>query len=197
MKTKVTMLFLILIMITLSTLSAADHSYKSKYAGEEKREIKSLSETDIEELKNGKGWGLAKAAELNGLPGPAHLLEMKEEIHLSAKQIRLIEDLYIKMKKDAIPLGLELIELERELNNHFSNRTITDELLGILLERIAQIQKKLRYVHLSTHLETPNILTPEQIALYNKLRGYSSDDPCENIPKGHDPEMWKRHHNCP
>jgi hypothetical protein len=148
-------------------------------------------------LKNGKGWGLAKAAELNGLPGPAHLLEMKEEIHLSAKQIRLIEDLYIKMKKDAIPLGLELIELERELNNHFSNRTMTDELLGILLERIAQIQKKLRYVHLSTHLETPNILTPEQIALYNKLRGYSSDDPCENIPKGHDPEIWKRHHNCP
>ena len=197
MNTKVTMLFLILILTTLSTLSAADHSYKSKYAGEEKREIKSLSETDIEELKNGKGWGLAKAAELNGLPGPAHLLEMKEEIHLSAKQIRLIEDLYIKMKKDAIPLGLELIELERELNNHFSNRTMTDELLGILLERIAQIQKKLRYVHLSTHLETPNILTPEQIALYNKLRGYSSDDPCENIPKGHDPEMWKRHHNCP
>lgn len=33
------------------------------------------------------------------------------------------------------------------------------------------------------------ILTPEQIALYNKLRGYSSDDPCENIPEGHDPEM--------
>ncbi len=197
MKTKVTMLFLILILITLSTLSAADHSYKSKYAGEEKREIKSLSETDIEELKNGKGWGLAKAAELNGLPGPAHLLEMKEEIHLSAKQIRVIEDLYKKMKQEAIPLGLELIELERELNNHFSNRTITDELLGILLERIAQIQKKLRYVHLSTHLETPNILTPEQIALYNKLRGYSSDDPCENIPKGHDPKMWKRHHNCP
>ena len=191
------MLFLILILVTLSTLSAAEHSYKSKYAGEEKREIKSLSETDIEELKNGKGWGLAKAAELNGLPGPAHLLEMKEEIHLSAKQIRVIEDLYKKMKQEAIPLGLELIELERELNNHFSNRTITDELLGILLERIAQIQKKLRYVHLSTHLETPKILTTEQIALYNKLRGYSSDDPCENIPKGHDPKMWKRHHNCP
>ncbi|MCK5193983.1 MAG: hypothetical protein KAQ71_09250 [Desulfobulbaceae bacterium] len=197
MNTKVTMLFLILILITLSTLSAAEHSYKSKYAGEEKREIKSLSEADIEELTNGKGWGLAKAAELNGLPGPAHLLEMKEEIHLSAKQIRVIGDLFKKMKQEAIPLGLELIEIERELNNHFSNRTITDELLGVLLERIAQVQKKLRYVHLSTHLKTPNILTPEQIALYNKLRGYSSDDPCENIPKRHDPEMWKRHHNCP
>ena len=197
MNTKVTILFLILILMPLSIFSAADHSYKSKYAGEEKREIKSLSETDIEELKNGKGWGLAKAAELNGVPGPVHLLEMKDEIDLSAKQVRAIEDLYKKMKQEAIPLGLELIELERELNNHFANRTITYELLGVLLERVAQVQKKLRYVHLSTHLKTPNILTPEQIALYNKLRGYSSDDPCENIPKGHDPEMWKKHHNCP
>jgi Spy/CpxP family protein refolding chaperone len=197
MDTKVTIPFLILILMPLSTFSAADHSYKSKYAGEEKREIKSLSETDIEELKNGKGWGLAKAAELNGLPGPAHLLEMKDEIELSAKQVRAIEDLYKKMRQEAVPLGLELIELERELNNYFANRTITYELLGVLLERVAQVQKKLRYVHLSTHLKTPNILTPEQIALYNKLRGYSSDDPCENIPKGHDPEMWKKHHNCP
>ena len=197
MYTKVTILFLILILTPLSTFSAADHSYKSKYAGEEKREIKSLSETDIEELKNGKGWGLAKAAELNGMPGPAHLLEMKDEIDLSANQVWAIEDLYNNMKQEAIPLGLELIELERELNNHFANRTITYELLGVLLERVAQVQKKLRYVHLLTHLKTPDILIPEQIASYNKLRGYSSDEPCENIPKGHDPVMWEKHYNFP
>ena len=148
-------------------------------------------------MQNGKGWGLAKAAELNGVPGPVHLLEMKEEIDLSAKQIRAIEDIYKKMKQEAIPLGLELIELEMELNNHFANRTITDELLRQILQRIAQVHRQLRYVHLSTHLKTPDILKSEQITLYNKLRGYSSDDPCENVPKGHDPEMWKKHHNCP
>jgi len=197
MSIKATILFLILMMIPLSTFSAASPSYKSKYAGEEKREIKSLSEADIEELKNGEGWGLAKAAELNGVPGPAHLLEMKDEINLSTEQVRVIEDLYQKMKQAAIPLGLELIGLERELNNHFADRTITDELLDELLDKIAQVRKKLRYVHLSTHLKTPNILTTEQIALYNQLRGYSSEDPCKNIPKGYDPEMWKRHHNCP
>jgi len=197
MKIKVTILVLILILIPTFTFSATDNSHKSKYAGEEKREIKSLSETDIEELKNGKGWGLAKAAELNGVPGPVHLLEMKEEIDLSAKQIRAIEDIYKKMKQEAIPLGLELIELEMELNNHFANRTITDELLRQILQRIAQVRRQLRYVHLSTHLKTPDILKTEQITLYNKLRGYSSDDPCENVPKGHDPEMWKKHHNCP
>jgi hypothetical protein len=196
MNAKAAILFLILILLPLTTFSATDHSYKSKYAGEKEREIKSLSDADIEELRNGKGWGLAKVAELNGVPGPAHLLEMKNEIDLSTKQLQEIEDLYKIMKKEAIPLGIELIELERELNEHFADRTITYELLDTLLEKIAQVQKKLRYVHLSTHLKTPHILTPEQLSLYNKLRGYSSDDPCKNIPKGHDPEMWKMHNNC-
>ena len=197
MKAKVTILLLILMLIPMSIFSAADHSHQSKYAGEEKREIKSLSATDIEELKTGKGWGLAKAAELNGVPGPVHLLEMKEEIDLSANQIRAIEDIYKKMKQEAISLGLELIEFERELNNHFANQTITDELLRQILQGIAQVHRQLRYVHLSAHLNTPDILKSEQITLFNKLRGYSSDDPCENVPKGHDPEMWKKHHNCP
>ena len=197
MKIKILIIILILISIPSFTLSAADHSHKSKYAGEEKREIKSLSETDIEELKNGKGWGLAKAAELNGLPGPAHLLEMKKEIDLNAEQVRAIENIYKRMKREAIPLGHELIELERELNNHFANRTITNELLHQLLMKIAQVHRQLRYVHLSAHLKTPDILRSEQITLYNKLRGYSSDDPCQNVPKGHDPKMWKKHHNCP
>ena len=72
MKFKHIILVLILILTPSITFSEANHSHKSKYVGEEKREIKSLSETDIEELKNGKGWGLAKAAELNGVPGPVH-----------------------------------------------------------------------------------------------------------------------------
>ena len=189
--------FLMVCLTPFIAYSGSDHSYKSKYVGQEKREIKSLSEADIEDLMNGRGWGLAKAAELNGVPGPLHLLEMKEEIGLSGEEIKKIEDLFHIMKKQAIPLGLGLIELERKLNSHFAKGTITEKLLLELLEEIVQVRKQLRYVHLSAHLKTPKILATEQIALYNKLRGYSSDDPCENIPKGHDPEMWKRHHNCP
>jgi len=188
---------LIVAIIPVLSCSASKAVYKSQYAGQERGEIKSLSEADIAELKNGRGWGLAKAAELNGVPGPAHLLEMKKEIGLNAEQIEKIERLYQTMRKQAISLGFKLIELERELNHHFANGTIGERRLHEQLEKIAQVRKQLRYVHLSTHLKTPSIITPEQTALYNKLRGYSSDDPCANIPKGHNPEMWKRHHNCP
>ncbi len=63
---------LLFFLIPFCAYSASEHSHKSKYVGEVKREIKSLSESDIEELENGKGWGFAKAAELNGVPGPIH-----------------------------------------------------------------------------------------------------------------------------
>ena len=49
-------------------------------------------------------------------------MQMKDEIDLSAKQVRAIENLFKKMKQEAILLGLELIALEKELNNHFANR---------------------------------------------------------------------------
>ena len=55
------------------TGQGSKESYRSPYAGQENRQIKSLSANDIQELKRGGGWGLAKAAELNGLPGPAQV----------------------------------------------------------------------------------------------------------------------------
>jgi hypothetical protein len=180
----------------LKIIASSEPEYKSKYIGQEKREIKSLSNEDIKELRTGAGWGLAKAAELNGLPGPKHILEMKQEIELTVKQENMVIALYNKMNKEAIRLGNELIEYEEELNNRFAERNIDEKTLDELLGKISEIYKSLRFTHLSAHLQTPNILTENQIKKYNKLRGYSSDDPCENIPKGHDPVMWRKHNNC-
>ena len=95
----------------------ASHKHMSKYAGQENRKIKSLSPDDIEELQNGNGWGLAKAAELNGVPGPVHLLELKDEIGLSKQQAAKIKILYDQMKIDAILLGKRLIAQELEWRN--------------------------------------------------------------------------------
>ena len=53
---------------------------KTPYAGFETREIKGLSEQDIRNSERGGGWGLALPAELNGRPGPVHLLELQEEL---------------------------------------------------------------------------------------------------------------------
>jgi len=156
-----------------------DHSQmssqvKSHYAGQENRIIKSLSLNDIKQLNTGKGWGLAKAAELNGMPGPSHLLQMKQQIKLSDEQTASIQALYSLMKKNAVVSGKKLIALEQELNTIFANKTVTEASLDIVLTKIAKARKELRYVHMVTHLRTPAILSNEQIAQYNVLRGYSN-----------------------
>lgn len=171
-------------------------SHHSKYAGQQSREIKSLSAEDIAELKRGGGWGLAKAAELNGVPGPIHLLEMKNEIGLDEAQRSAIGAIYRRMKSRAIIHGERLIDLERHLESGFRNRTITDALLRDSLSAIAETKKELRYVHLAAHIETLKVLSEKQIRIYNTLRGYSKADPCANVPKGHNAEMWRKHNNC-
>ena len=194
-----TKLLLALPMLMLGIAAQAgnsQHSHVSKYAGQEKRTLKSLSADDVAELKRGGGWGLAKAAELNGMPGPAHLLEMKDEIPLSDDQVAAITDIFEQMKVQAIRQGERLIGLERNLEIHFQNRSITDVILRSSLDAISEARKELRYIHLTTHLKMPEILSKAQIEKYNTLRGYSNPDPCAFLPEGHDAEMWRKHNGC-
>ncbi len=192
----------LLILLFGFSVQAADsgHAHKSKpeskYAGQEAQEIKSLSPDDLVELRRGGGWGLAKAAELNGMPGPAHLLELKDEIPLDPDQVTLITELFQTMKAQAIVQGEKMIGLERQLEELFKRGTITDAELRSSLAAIAETRRELRYIHLATHLKTPTILSADQIKTYNALRGYSAAAPCANVPKGHDAEMWRRHNGC-
>ena len=166
----------------------------SPYVGQHKQVIKGLSAKDIDQLKSGSGWGLAKAAELNGIPGPAHLLELQKQIPLSDSQIEKITLLHSQMQTKAITLGEQLIQLEQELESYFANKNISDIRLHDALTKIATVRKNLRYTHLSAHIKTLDILSAKQIQKYNRLRGYDSD-PCK-VPKGHDPLLWQQHNDC-
>ena len=185
-----------LLAITCFNLAVADNAKHSKYSGQETRAIKSLSQEDIVELERGGGWGMALVAELNGIPGPVHLLELKNEIGLTNDQLNEIQTLHDEMKKQAIEAGNQLIALERELEERFQSKLPTDSELKTMLHEIGKTRAQLRFIHLSTHLKTPHILSRQQIQTYNKMRGYSSADPCDNIPDGHDATMWRKHNQC-
>ena len=86
----------------------AHSGHHSAYGGQQHRAIKSLSPEDVAELRRGGGWGLAKAAELNGMPGPAHLLELKDQIVLKPEQAASIRALFNEMRQQAIAKGEEL-----------------------------------------------------------------------------------------
>ena len=88
-----------------------------------------------------------------------------------------------------------MVAAERALEAAFVGRTVNEQSLRTLLSEIGQARTTLRYTHLAAHLETLPLLTESQVARYNELRGYAGD-PCANPPKGHDPEMWRKHNGC-
>ena len=184
------------LMIASTAYAAETHKHVSPYKGQEARQIKSLSTADIEELSKGGGWGFAKAAELNGVPGPAHLLEMKDVIPLRSEQVEAITTLFRDMKAAAQAKGEALIALERALDRRFREGPITEEALEELLTEIGEVRSALRFIHLKTHLKTPGILSPSQIRRYNQLRGYATTGLCDAVPDGHDAERWRRHNRC-
>lgn len=187
---------LICLFIASPVDGVAQHHGHAPYAGMEDREIKSLSAEDIEDLRAGRGWGLALAAELNGVPGPAHLLELRDQIGLTDDQVSAIETIFKAMRREAQAAGERLIGAEAAIEAGFRSGDLSPDRLRALVDAAADIRAELRHIHLSRHLETAPLLTADQIARYKDLRGYGAADPCAAVPEGHDPTMWRRHNNC-
>ncbi len=165
--------------LMLLVCSAAAQS-QSPYVGQEYREIKALSPQEISDYLSGRGMGLAKAAELNGYPGPAHVLELARQLNLTADQKAETEALFRSMQARAIPLGKELVEEERALDRLFASHSATPDALDSSLARIGKLQAQVRQTHLDAHLKQTALLSPEQINQYNRLRGYEPTPGNEN-----------------
>src|SRR5258706_5228852 len=142
------------------------------YAGYQQRPIKALSEQQMADLSAGRGMGLALAAELNGYPGPVHVLGLADKLDLSPDQRANIQRLFDSMKAEAVPLGSKLIEQEADLDKQFAGHTVTPDSLKASTAAAATTQGALRETHLKYHLSTKAILTRRQMQRYAELRGY-------------------------
>lgn len=154
----------------LSMPVAAQHA--TPYAGQQHRQIKALSDSEIDDLISGRGMGLARAAELNGYPGPKHVLELAEEMALTAEQKGRTQAIFQGMHDEAVRLGKQIVDRERELDRAFAEGTIDADALESMLREIGLLEANLRRVHLAAHLEQREILTDQQLAAYKELRGY-------------------------
>jgi Spy/CpxP family protein refolding chaperone len=155
---------------------AQDAPPQQPYAGLEQRAIKALSDDEIAELRAGRGMGLALAAELNGYPGPSHVLEHAEALELTLAQRQHTQAVFHAMKVEAVKLGERLIEQERALDRLFATKATTAPELDAATAAIATTQGALRAAHLRAHLAMLQVLTPEQVKRYGQLRGYGDGD---------------------
>ena len=171
-----------LIMVAASTLAGGVATAQTPYAGMQARPIKALSEQQVADLRAGRGMGMALPAELNGYPGPSHLLELGDQLGLSDTQRAAVKDLFEAMKAEAIPLGERLIAQEAALDGLFAERTVTPESLAAATSAIGQSAASLRNAHLKYHLATVALLEPEQIERYAALRGYNGGQPQKHRP---------------
>lgn len=165
------------LMLVLIALSACQAVFaQSPYSGLQDRAIKALSSERIAGLEAGRGLGYAMAAELNGYPGPMHVLELAEALELSDEQVAQTSALFEAMRERAIALGRELIAAEAALDKAFAEREITPGRLGELVAASARIEGELRRVHLEAHLDQTELLDEAQTAEYMRLRGYAEAD---------------------
>ncbi|WP_063688012.1 Spy/CpxP family protein refolding chaperone [Bradyrhizobium stylosanthis] len=167
------------------TCSAAGAQSGQPYAGMEQRSIKALSHQQIDDLRTGRGMGLALAAELNGYPGPSHVLELGDRLELTPDQRVQVQRLFDAMKEEAIPLGHKLVEQEMELDRLFSARVVTSESLRATIAAISETQARLREGHLKYHLSTAVLLSQSQTQRYAELRGYLRPDSSEGHKHRH------------
>jgi Spy/CpxP family protein refolding chaperone len=167
----------VLVLVLLALAAAASPSFAQShqpYAGFEGRPIKALSEQQVADLRAGRGMGLALAAELNGYPGPMHVLELADSLDLSGQQRAKMQELFAAMKAEAVPLGERLIAQEADLDKQFADKTITSASLAASTEAIGATHAALRRTHLKYHLFAIEVLTPAQLQRYAELRGYKT-----------------------
>lgn len=174
---------------------AHEEGERGPYAGLQERAVASLSEEDVAQIRRGDGWGFALPAELNGYPGPRHVLDLAEALGLDASQRAAVEAIFDEMRAEATAAGERFIAAEAALSNAFRSGAVDAERLRALVDAAAIARADLRYIHLARHLAMMEILSDDQVRRYALLRGYAAD-PCATPPAGHDPAMWRRHNNC-
>ncbi len=138
---------------------------------------KGLSADDAQAYLDGRGMGMAKPAEFNGYPGPMHVLQLGNELALSADQRVKTQAIFEQMHAEAVRLGALLVEAERRLDALFANGTVKVESVQKAAAEVARLHGSIRAVHLNAHVVLRPVLSAEQVSRYQELRGYKAAHP--------------------
>lgn len=151
-------------------------SGNASYAGQHLRDVSGLSPQEQENFLQGRGMGLARAAEFNGYPGPMHVMELATELELTPHQLHTLREAFAGMKAKAVALGQRYVEAEKSVDAAFKEKTNDPQLVARRVEQAAALLAEIRTAHLAAHLEIAPLLTSEQHARYARLRGYDSSE---------------------
>lgn len=152
----------------------ADQTAATPYAGryDPNAVLRSLTPDETAQIQRGEGAGFALPAELNGVPGPRHVLDLAEALALTADQRAAVEAIAAEMTAAVIPAGERYLAALQSLETAFREGSVTEADLAHRVLEVYRLEGELAAAHLIAHLQTAALLTPAQIATYNRLRGY-------------------------
>lgn len=150
------------------TADAADNPY----AGQQHRPIKALSDQEVSDYLNGRGIGTSKAAELNHYPGPRHVLDHASDLNLTPQQAASAQQVHDAMTKEARRIGRQIVEKEAELEALYASQQASPDNTQRIVRELASLQAEYRLAHLDAHISMRQLLSPQQIAAYDRVRGY-------------------------
>lgn len=168
------LLSFVLLAVPGTAVVAQTHHNRSPYAGQfsPSAPIRALSSEEVRQIAAGEGAGLAKAAELNGVPGPRHVLDMASGLELTPAQRTKIQAIYNDMHSKAVITGRRYLRAQEALERDFRAHRLNSTTVATRVAEVNRIRGDLETVHLAAHLATAGVLTRDQIAHYNKMRGY-------------------------
>jgi len=157
--------------IAITTAAAASAQHGHGGAGAEGHQMAQACATEFEKVVgDGRGFGLAFAADQNGYPGPMHVLELRDRLKLTADQEAKARDLMHAMFAESRPKSVRLLEAEAKLRRLFAERAADEAAVRAAVAEVERARSEVRLVHLLAHLKTRDLLSEDQRRLYHEAR---------------------------
>ena len=148
-----------------------DHSHRAGVpASAGHQRVQACAQEFDSVVRDGRGFGMAFAADQNGYPGPMHVLEMKDRLALTPEQESQMQALMDGMFAQARPAGARLLEAETRLRTLFAEARADEFAVRAAVAEIEKRRADVRLVHLLTHLRTRDLLTQAQRSSYHAAR---------------------------
>jgi hypothetical protein len=118
----------------------AGHRGQSPYAGtfDPASPIRALTLEELDQVRAGAGMGLARAAELNGLPGPRHVLDLGADLQLTPEQRAELQALYDQMLATARETGRQYLATQEAFEADLRAARVS---VDALPERVAEVNR--------------------------------------------------------
>jgi Spy/CpxP family protein refolding chaperone len=152
-----------------AAIASGQHGHTGSH--EEGHRTAQACATEFEQVVGeGRGFGMAFAADQNGYPGPMHVLELKDRLRLTAEPEAKMRQLMHAMFAESKPKSTRLLEAEATLRRLFASQTADDAAVRTAVDGVERARREVRLVHLLTHLRTRDLLTEEQRRIYHEAR---------------------------